>query len=509
MEKLAIKEKLAELRRSEEDQLYFIAFLFALSTGEVGAVDMIKSGESSGYGRYSNSFREVFRLGVGWGYGLARACEMIGAKMKNNSDPLKQLLVKMSQVIRLGDELKVFFTDEMAAAIHLYSIRYERNLETQKLFLEMFYTISSTASFMIAANSIMAMLMGGTNSESVFIMSFSGVIVSMGAFIVIMYVIFPKDKLSSGKYHNTQKFKMALIGALGSGISIGIVLYLTNLVPLTLVVVISIIPLFIPGFMARKLESQLRSYDEWYPPFIRHMGEIYTMVGSMGQSLDAVLRSNFGPLQKQIVAFKNRIKNRINSEASFEIFSMEAGTSIIESGNTIMSRSLLKGANMNVVGNKVAEISAKINELRSKRVQTSKTFETIIIVLHSLTMAIFGLMSTLIEVFHTLLSTVPVSNQAFTLSPIDPNFIHMMMPLFIIVTSTINALAVKVGQGGLFKTVWFNIAMLTVLGGLTMFFTTTALNQFMTNHILDTYAPPGTVTAGNLPGISSDIGAGK
>ena len=37
MEKLAIKEKLAELKRSDEDLLYFIAFLYALSTGEVGA----------------------------------------------------------------------------------------------------------------------------------------------------------------------------------------------------------------------------------------------------------------------------------------------------------------------------------------------------------------------------------------------------------------------------------------------------------------------------------------
>lgn len=494
MEKLAIKEKLSELRRSDEDLLYFVAFLYALATGEVGSVDLIKSGQSSGYGRYSNSFKEVYRLGVGWGYGLAKSCEMIAAKMKDNTDPLKQLLVKLSQVIRLGDELRVFFTDEMAAAIHVYSIRYERNLETQKLFLEMFYTISSTASFMIAANSIMAMLMGNSNSESVFLMSFLGVIASMGSFIVIMYIIFPKDKLSTGKYSSSQKFKMYFLVTLAAGIGIGVVLTLTNLVPLPLVVVIAVAPLFIPGFIAKKLETELRSYDEWYPPFIRHFGEIYTMVGSMGQALDAVLRSNFGPLQKHIVAFKNRIKNRINSETSFEIFSMESGTAVIESGNTIMSRAMLKGANMNEVGNKVAEISSKLNELRSKRVQTSKTFETIVIVLHGLTMAIFGLMSTLIEVFHSLLSTVPVSNQAFTLSPIDPNFVHMMMPLVVLATSTINALAVKVGQGGLFKTVLFNIAMLTVIGGITMYGTTAALSQFLTSHVLDTYAP---TTAGH------------
>src|SRR5574337_434313 len=501
MKLLSIKERLSDLRRADEDLVYFIAFLYSLASGEVGSVDLIKTGQSSGYGRYSNSLREIFRLGVGWGYGLSRSCEMVASKMKSNSDPLKQLLVKLAQVIRLGDELRIFFKDELAATMHNYSVRYERNLESQKLFLEMFYTISSTASFMIAANSIMAMLMGNSNSESVFLMSFVGVIVSMGSFIVIMYMLFPKDRLASTKHEGTPKFRMALFAALGLGISIGLVLAFTNLVPLTLVVVIAVAPLFIPGFIAKRQETELREHDEWYPPFIRHFGEIYTMVGSMGQALDAVLRSNFGPLQKQITAFKNRVKNRINPEICFELFSMEAGTSVIESGNTIMSRSLLKGADMNQVGNKVAEISSKLNELRSKRMQTSRTFETIIIVLHGLTMAIFGLMSTLIEVFHTLLSTVPVSNQAFTLSPIDPNFVHMMMPLVILATSTINALAVKVGQGGLFKTVLFNIAMLTVIGGITMYGTTTALSQFLTNHILDTYSPG--VAAGTLPGIGS------
>ncbi len=73
-------------------------------------------------------------------------------------------------------------------------------------------------------------------------MSFVGVIVSMGSFIVIMYMLFPKDKLASTKHDSAPKFRMALFAALGVGISIGIVLAVTNLVPLTLVVVIAVSP---------------------------------------------------------------------------------------------------------------------------------------------------------------------------------------------------------------------------------------------------------------------------
>ncbi len=488
-QKMTLKEKLGGLKKADDEFVYFVAFLYALSTGEVGSVDLIKTAQSSGYGKYSQAFKDVFRLGVGWGYGLAKACEMIAVKFPDNADPLKQLLVKLAQVIRLGDELRTFFTDEMNAVMHSFEVRYERNLESQKLFLEMFYTISSTAAFMIAANSIMAMLMGNTNSESIFLSSLVGVVVSMGAFIMIMYIIFPRDRLSVGDYAKAQKFRIYLYVALALGSSIGLVLTITKAIPMPLITVAATAPLFLPGYFARKMESDLRRLDEWYPSFIRHFGEIYMMVGSMGQALDAVLRSDFGPLQKQVVAFKNRIKNRIKPEIGFEWFSREAGTAIIISGNTIMANALLKGANMNEVGNKVSEISSKLNELRAKRTQTSKTFETIVIVLHALTMAIFGLMNELIKIFHQLLTGTQISNNAITLSPIDPNFMAMMMPIVVLSTSAINGLAIKVGQGGLFKTVWFNIACLTALGGITMYGTTVALSKFLENHILDISTP--------------------
>ncbi len=485
MQKLKLKERLASIKMADDEFVYFMAFLYALSTGEVGSVDLIKTAQGSGYGKYSKTFKDVFRLGVGWGYGLAKSCEMIAAKFTDNEDQLKQLLVKLAQVIRLGDELRIFFTDEMSATIHNFIIRYERNLETQKLFLEMFYTISSTAVFMISGNSVMTMLMGSANAESVFMISFIGVIASMGSFIVVMFVMFPRDKIAVGDDIKTQKFRMLLYVAIGLGASLGIVLSVMNVVPLQLVAVIASAPLFIPGYYAKKMETGLQALDEWYPSFIRHFGEIYMMVGSIGQTLDAVLRSNFGPLQKQIISFKNRIKNRIKPEIAFELFSKEAGTAVIVAGNTIMANAMLKGANMNDVGNKVSEISLKLNELRAKRRQTSRTFETIVIVLHALTMAIFGLMNKLIEIFFTMVTTTQISNKAITLSPIDPHFMAIMMPFVILITSAINGLAIKVGQGGLFKTVWFNIAMLSVIGGATMYGTTMALSKFLENHILD------------------------
>src|SRR5574338_440934 len=121
---------------------------------------------------------------------------MIADKVsKDKTDQLKQLLMKLAQVLRLGDALKGFFADELKSTLTSYAIVYERKLENQKLFLEMFYTLMSTAAFMISANSIMSMLMGQSNSENILLLSFVGVTVSMSAFVFMMYIMFPRDVL--------------------------------------------------------------------------------------------------------------------------------------------------------------------------------------------------------------------------------------------------------------------------------------------------------------------------
>ena len=168
-----------------------MTFLYCTSTSGANTTEIIKSAQNSNYGRHTTSIKEVSRLGIGWGYGLSRACEIIAEKTsKSKGDQLKQMLVKLAQVIRIGEELKEFFKNEVSAALHTFVSSYERNLESQKLFLEMFYTLMSTTSVMIAANSMLTMLTGATDSERILVISLVAVIVTMGAFAFMLYMIF-------------------------------------------------------------------------------------------------------------------------------------------------------------------------------------------------------------------------------------------------------------------------------------------------------------------------------
>jgi len=370
-----MKNLLASGGKVDENFVYFIALLYCISTGEIGAVELFKTGKDSKYGKYSEAFRDTYRLGVGWSYGLASACEMIGRKVSNKKDdPMKLLLVKLSQVVRLGDDLKTFFRDELKNSLTSYAIRYEANLETQKLFSEMFYTLMSTASFMISANSIMSMLMGFGDSEQILIVSMMGTGGGMAVFVAIMYFMFPRDKLAHTDNAIEKAFRMKMyIGIFGT-VGMTSVLLISGMVPPILAVGIGGIPLLYPGILAKKEETKISTYTEWYPTFILHFGQLFSTVGSMGQALQAVMRSNFGTIQSFIDSLKNRIKNRIDQTICFQLFSIESRHHIIASGNDIVSTSIYKGADMNLVGNVVADITKKINELRGKRAQNASTF---------------------------------------------------------------------------------------------------------------------------------------
>ena len=477
---------LSDLQKSNEKLVYFIAYLYAISTGEVEATDMVKTASKSDYGKYSKAFRDAYRLGVGWTFGMAKSLEMVALKVSTeNTDELKQLLVKFAQVIRLGDELKTFFNAELGATIENYAIVYERKLEMQKLFLEMFYTLMSTAAFMIAANSIMTMLTGADSAELILVYSLFGVGSSMSMFVFIMYILFPRDKLAYSREDEDLKFRIKVYISIAAGAGIGVVLLVTQVVPLSLVVGLSLAPLLYPGLVARKMEEKIKQVNRWYPEFIRHFGEILATVGSMGQALDAVLRSDFGPIQKHVISLKNRIKNKVDQVHGFELFSRDCGSELIANGNQVISTTLDKGGDMNETGNRVSNITVKINELRAKREQTSKTFESIIIVLHVLTLGVFGLMNKLTSIFFELISSVEISNNAFPLSPIDPDFMNQILPIMILMTSVISSLALKVAQGGLYKTVFYNIAVLAILGSVTTFAMNILMTDFLETAILD------------------------
>ncbi|MEM2141020.1 MAG: type II secretion system F family protein [Nitrososphaera sp.] len=449
----------------DETLVYFVTFLYALSTAEISPSNLLKTAGAVGYGIYSKTVMEIHNLGLKWQYGIATAAGIIASQSEN--EEFKLFLMKLEQVIRLGDSLRDFMKNEMAAIVSAYAAAYERSMESLKLLLGMFSTLMSTASFMIAAMMVMSMI-GGGDSQTIVVVAFA-VISGLGAFALMMYVIFPKDKLMNENGDHLKKFKKIFFPCMGASVGVGVALIFVPGVPNEIIVSAIGGPLIIPGFLARRIESRIKKLDESYPSFIRHLTEIYATVGSLGQALKTVMKSDFGGLSVHARGMLNRVLNRVTMEEAFDLFSIDTGNELITASNKVISVSMVKGGNMIEVGETLAQLTSKFNDLRKKRQQVSKAFESTVLILHVLTVAVMSFMKGVFNFFSDIFSHVDASLGANVIQPIPPDTMNIVLPVMVIALAAINGMVIKISQGGMFKTMWFNIGLLLLIGGVVSF----------------------------------------
>lgn len=460
-------------RRVDETIVYFSLLLFGISTGQIQPSDLIKTaGNTKQYGYYSQTLAKIHLLGVKWQYGLAKACEVVANEVK--AEEFKLLLMKMAQVLRLGEDLSIFFGQELNAVMHGYIAMYERSMRSLDMLLEMYSTMMSTSSFLVASMALLTMISGGGDSSQLVITVTMAILTGLASFVFMAFYLFPKDRIMIKEGHpDMVKIKKILMMGLGTGASIGIGLSFLNILPMPIIIAIAGAPLILPGILARKLDAKIRKLDDYYPSFARHLGDVYSTVGSLGQSLKSVLRSDFGILTKHIESMANRVMSRIKIEDSFDLFSKDTGSVLISAGNDVMSNALVKGANMLEVGSKLSDITTKFLEIRKKRMQSAKAFESTIIIMHVLTLAVFSLINRLLnflqQYFAMQQSIGGEASAVLAIASGDTTLMSMILSVLIIALSGVNAMALKVSQGGLFHTIWFNMAILLSVGGIVVY----------------------------------------
>jgi flagellar protein FlaJ len=179
----------------------------------------------------------------------------------------------------------------------------------------------------------------------------------------------------------------------------------------------------------------------------------------------------------------NRVQSRIKIQDAFDLFSQETGSSLIAAGNTVMGNAMVKGANMLEVGAKLSDIASSFLETRNKRRQSAKAFESTILIMHVLTLAVFSLINRLLQFlqqYFALQHTITGNAQSvITIAPADPTLMLIVLPAMSVALSGINAMALKVFQGGLYQTVWLTAGMLLITGGLVLY----GIDQFLSNFL--------------------------
>ncbi|MCS6767811.1 MAG: hypothetical protein NZ517_03620 [Candidatus Nitrosocaldus sp.] len=458
--------------------LYFVAFLYSVSTGQVSATELINVARSSDYAHYSRAMRDIYVLGITWRYNLAHACELVAAKFLAKDLAFNQLLMKFAQIIRLGENLSHFLKQELEVTIQAYKTYYEKQLESIKLMTGLYSTMMSTAIFMIAASIIMGIFSGSADSNMMMMSIFASP-AGLGAFVFLMYKGFPRDEIVYENASIAKGYRLFAYPCIASSAGIAVLLITTDILGSKLLALaVAALPLLALGYYARRIENRVYILNYWYPAFVRYFGEIYSTIGSLRNTLRTALKSDFGPLNQHLRALLNRVENKVSAEDAFEQLSSETANRIIADTNTIIVRGLHKGANMGTVGFTIANIVTVLNELYNRRLQIAKVFDMTLLILHVLSLATLSLMATLTQIFSRLFSSKEVQ-MIMPLTVVDPALLQTLLPVIVVVISIINALAGKIARGGYFKTVWFNLGLYISIGAATMYTTDIFMSKLM------------------------------
>jgi len=447
----------------DENALFMMAFLYAISTAKPARDELFRvAGEKSNYGFYTEIMNKIYMVGAKWKYGLNKACEFFANEVKNKF--FRDFLTRFAQVLSLGEDTESFLQSELQVALTDYVARYERILESLKLLLGIYSTLMSTSTFMVVNIVILAMLWGGEMVSSMIFSAYLGVTFSLLSLILVCYKVFPRDKLLNDmkKYlPEYRTYKLTAVISIASA-SIAFVSLYKNF-PIGFTLILTGVPFIMPGLLARKIEHKVRDVDIHYPVFIRSLGRTLAVVPLLKYAVQALLRTEFGKLTPLIRRLYKRLVSNIERAVAWEYFTFESGSELVNRINEIFSAAMERGGDMMAVGNYLSDISSKLLELRKRRLQISKAFESTTILLHMLAITIAVFISNLVELFSSFLVDIQT---VFPITQLPPELIELLTLLLALSLTVLNSLMIKVSQGGAYETYWFSLGILLILTGM-------------------------------------------
>ncbi|MGB9729370.1 MAG: type II secretion system F family protein [Thermoprotei archaeon] len=451
--------KRIELGGIDDKLIYTILKMFSISTYEPPREEFFNSiGKDESYGYYAQVMKQVYVLGSKWKYGLAKSCELVAERVKNNI--LRDFLVRFSQILSLGENINTFLASELQTNFLEYSFLYDRMLEALKTLLGIYSTVMSSFMFLLVNIIVLSMLWG--SGASIIIDTFIAIILSQAGLVFVIHKLVPNEQLLTRDKRFIKQYKsfqLTFLIALIISILMGIVAYFrTQKIELSML--IFGILLLLPGYLAKKLENYIKHTESYFPTFIRSFGNMLALVSLPVYALRSLLRSDFGPLTQPLKKLYARLSNGISEEIAWNFFVLETGSEMIRRMMNIFIETVLKGGKVSIVGNTIGDISERLIEMRKKREQAAKTFESVIYMLHSITVAIIVFITNLVTLLSLYLSNlktiIPIVN-------VPGDIINIISISSIIAITILNALTIKIAQRGFWHTFWYYFAILMII----------------------------------------------
>ncbi|RLG75876.1 MAG: hypothetical protein DRO12_05020, partial [Thermoprotei archaeon] len=295
---LAALRKRRVLTHADEDLLYVIAHMYAVSTGRPPRERLFELGSVSGlgYGEYSAVLSKIAVLAKRWGYGFIKAIKIQAEQVTNNL--FRDFLVRLAEAMNVGEDLERFLGSEFESILAEYEASYTRVLEAVKMLLGMYTASMSSALFIIVNMILIALLIFG--GVTLVVVSFLGTIAALTALVFMIRKVLPREKLVHDLSVNIPERRLyayTLITAVVLGAVVGLGVFRIFKDPSYFMISFGAF-LIVPGFMGRKIEGKIKNVDSFFVVFIRSFGLTLSSVRNYASALRSLLRTDFGELTR-------------------------------------------------------------------------------------------------------------------------------------------------------------------------------------------------------------------
>jgi len=435
-----------------------ITHMYTLSLGLTEPKELIESiATKEEYREYGKTFKNIINLAINMSLGLTKAITQTAKTVK---PPLKDILTRMAEALSTTKP-KDYLELEHATIMEEYMGQQGRSLETLRMLSGIYGTFQSIAAVIIIMVITMSIF---TIDPSTITLAYTAAAASTATLLIAIWSTAPKDiMIYVGKNHPTHRtVKMTATIIIPASITIAIATYTATHIP-PAAITSSGLTLLTLGILTRNLEKKVQTIDEYYPTLIKTIGENLATTLNPKAALEYTKNIHLGPLKRGIQHAISWINLGIDMEKAFKLMAEETGSHTIRIMNQILVDSIRVGAPPIQTSKTIADATIKILEMRKRRLLTAKTMDTIIMMMHPITIILLIAVTNTLTQFTSIIPTMPI--QYIPINPIPTETITLANMIFTYITSIINATAMTIVRGGYKWRITLNTSILLIVGG--------------------------------------------
>jgi flagellar protein FlaJ len=364
---------------------FFITHIRVLAISDLSLKDIINVlGGNKAYKSLGEELRKISVLADQWRVPISKTFRFIGERTP--SKILRDFLDRFSQSLDSGVEHREFIEHEQDAVLQEYKTIYEASNENIIILSEVYVSLLIAIIFVMSLGIVLPMVMGSQDMGTFIYVSSFMMIASEGMLLYLLRSMIPPDEM----WHCTGdkgEVELSLLRTFKSTLIVSIILciglsvlkyYLTlpvlSMIPIEILIVGGLTPLFIPGIKTLREEGHMSRKERNFMGFLPALGSISTMRGGrINDSVYYLSEKDYGVLSRHIRDLYRRLRTRINDDAAWEWFGVDTGSNYIQRSCEMFRQATAAAANPRTVSRMITENIRKIRDLRVKKLAIVRT----------------------------------------------------------------------------------------------------------------------------------------